>query len=141
METPASSEQTTVRVESKRAVLKLKEILCNHHTTVSTISPFDGWCDRIVVDDIKKEDILDTVNKPISTTQYQHDVHWETFINSPGSIFKHQGYLYGRHVHHKKGIPVECDKELQWNLNHTQTRVVKKLIIICSLQENPKSCG
>jgi hypothetical protein len=50
-----------------------------------------------------------------------------------GSIFKHQGYLYGWHIHHKIGIPVECDTELQWNLNRTQTRVVNKLIVTCSL--------
>jgi hypothetical protein len=39
-------------------------------------------------------DILDTVNKPIRTTQRQRGVAWETFINIPGSIFKHQGYLF-----------------------------------------------
>jgi hypothetical protein len=66
---PASSEQTTVRVESKRAVPKPRGILRKHNMTVPTISPFDDWCDSIVVEDIKKEDVLDTVNKPICTTQ------------------------------------------------------------------------
>jgi hypothetical protein len=80
-------------------------------------------------------DVLDTVNKPIRTTQRQRGVAWETFINIPGSIFKHQGYLFSRHVHHRRGISVQCDTELQWNLNRTQTRVINKLILVRPLRE------
>jgi hypothetical protein len=65
---PASSEQTTVKVESKREVPKLKGILKKHNTMVPTVSTFDPWCDRIPVDNIIREDVLDTVLKPICAT-------------------------------------------------------------------------
>jgi hypothetical protein len=81
----------------------------------------DVWCKDRPVKRIKLVDVLDTVNKPIHTTQRQRGAAWETFIDIPGSIFKHQGYLFSRHIHHRRGIPVECDTELQWNLNRTQT--------------------
>jgi hypothetical protein len=84
-----TSDQPPVIIECKLTVGKLKGILRNHSTTVPNISPFDDLCDSIVVDDIKKEDVLD--NKPIWTTQYQCYVQWETFINTTGSIFKNQG--------------------------------------------------
>jgi hypothetical protein len=62
---PALSEQTTVKVESKKGVPKLKGILKKHNMIVPTVSTFDPWCDGIQVDDIIKEDVLDTVLKPI----------------------------------------------------------------------------
>jgi hypothetical protein len=58
---PTSLEQTTVKVESKRGVPKLKGILKNHRMTIPTVSPFDPWCDREEVDEIDQEDVLDTV--------------------------------------------------------------------------------
>jgi hypothetical protein len=68
---PTSSEQTTVKVESKRGVPKLKGILKNHCTTIPTVSPFDPWCDWEAVDEIDGEDVLDTVRKPICATHRQ----------------------------------------------------------------------
>jgi hypothetical protein len=49
---PMSSEQTTVKVESKRGVPKLKGILKMHNTIVPTVSPFDPWYDGEPVEDI-----------------------------------------------------------------------------------------
>jgi translation elongation factor EF-G len=49
---PTSLEQTTVKVESKKEVPKLKGILKKHNTIVPTVSPFDPWCDGIPVDNI-----------------------------------------------------------------------------------------
>jgi hypothetical protein len=58
----------TVKVESKRGVPKLKGKLKKHNTIVPMASPFTPWCDREVIDDIDRADVLDTVGKPISTT-------------------------------------------------------------------------
>jgi hypothetical protein len=52
---------TTVKVESKRGVPKLKGMLKKRNTIVPTASPFTPWCDGEVVDDIDQEDVLDTV--------------------------------------------------------------------------------
>ena len=50
---PASSEHTTVKVESKSGVPKLKGILKKHNTIVPTVSPFDPWRDGTPVDDLE----------------------------------------------------------------------------------------
>jgi hypothetical protein len=52
----------------KRGVPKLKGILKNHLTTFPMVSPFDPWCDGEEVDKIDREDVLDTVGKPIFAT-------------------------------------------------------------------------
>jgi hypothetical protein len=81
---PASLEQTTVKVESKRGVPKLKGILKKHNTMVS---PFDPWCDGIPVDDIIQEDVLDTVLKPIDATYRELEAEKLRLNNTPGSVF------------------------------------------------------
>jgi hypothetical protein len=83
-------------------------------------------------------DVINTIAKPIRTTQLQRNIAWETFINIPGSILKHQGYLYSRHVHHRRIVHVECDTELQWNLSHTQLRTVHRLLRGHALQDHPE---
>jgi hypothetical protein len=65
---PTLSEQTTVKVESKRGIPKLKGILKKHNTIVPTVSPFTPWCDGKEVDIINREDVLNTVRKPICAT-------------------------------------------------------------------------
>jgi hypothetical protein len=128
-------EQPPVIIDCKPTVPKLKGILQkNQEVFVDTSLINDVCCNNQPVKRIKLVDDLDTVNKPIRTTQRQRNIAWETFINIPGSIFKHQGYLFSQHVHHRRGIPVDCDTELQWNLNQTQTRVVNKLILVLSLR-------
>jgi hypothetical protein len=62
---------------------------------------YDIWCYDRPVNRIKLVDVLDTIAKPIHSTQCECDISWETFINTPGSNFRHQGYLCGQHVHHK----------------------------------------
>jgi hypothetical protein len=52
---------TTFKVESKRGVPKLKGIMKKQNTIVTTASPFTPWCDREVVDDIDREDVLNTI--------------------------------------------------------------------------------
>jgi hypothetical protein len=132
-------EQPPVIIECKPTVPKLKWILRkNQEGFVDTSLINDVWCNDCPVKRIKSADVLDTVNKPIRTTQRQCGAAWETFINIPGSIFKHQGYLFSRHVHYRRGIPVECDTELQWNLNQTQTPLVNKMILVRSLRERPE---
>jgi hypothetical protein len=133
------SEQPPDIIECKPTVPKLKGILRKNHEVFADTSLInDVWCNDHPVKRIKLVDVLDTVNKPIRTTQRQRDAAWETFINIPGSIFKHQGCLFSQHVHHRRGIPVECDTELQWSLNRTQTQVVNKLILVRSLRECPE---
>jgi hypothetical protein len=68
------------------------------------------------------------VNKPLRTTQCQQNIARETFINVPGSIFNHQGYLFSDHVHHRRIVHIEGDTELQWNLNRTQLQTVTRLL-------------
>jgi hypothetical protein len=97
---PASSEQTTVRVESKRGVPKLKGILKKHNTTIRTVSPFHPWCDGVTVDKIDREDVLDTVRKLICATHCERDVVWHIILNTPSGVFKNKGHLYAFHVHH-----------------------------------------
>jgi hypothetical protein len=99
---------------------------------------YDIWCNNHPAKRIKLVDVLHTIAKPIRNTQCQRDIAWEIFINIPGCIFKRQGHLFSWNVHHRRGIPVECDTELQWNLNRTQTRVVNKLILVRSLREHPE---
>jgi hypothetical protein len=88
-------EQPPVIIECKPTVPKLKGILQkNQKVFVDTSLINDVWCNDRPVKRIKLVDVLDTVNKPICITQRQRGAAWETFINIPGSIFKHQGYLF-----------------------------------------------
>jgi hypothetical protein len=133
------SEQPPVIIECIPTIPKLKGILWkNQKVFVETSLINDVWCNDCPVKRIKLVDVLDTVNKPIRTTQCQCGAAWVSFINIPRSICKHQGYLFSRHVHHRRGIPVECDTVLQWNWSRTQTRVVNKLILVRSLIECPE---
>jgi hypothetical protein len=95
-------ELPPVIVECKPNVPKLKEILRNkHEIVVDTSLLYHIWCKDRPVKRIKLVDVIDTIAKPIRTTQLQQTIAWETFINIPGIIFKLQGYLYSRHVHHR----------------------------------------
>jgi hypothetical protein len=95
---PASSEQTTVKVEPKWGVPKLKGILKKHNTIAPTVSPFDPWCDGIPVDDIIREDVLDTVLKPICATYRELEAEKLRLNNTPGGVFKTKGLLYAFHT-------------------------------------------
>jgi hypothetical protein len=132
------SDKTTVRVESKRGVPKLKVILHNHHTTVPTVSPFDPWCDGDAVSIIDQEDVLDTVGQPICSMHYKWDVQWQTILNTTGGIFKNQGHLYAHHIHHQKAMPVDEPVSLQWNLNLSEQRECSTLLFTRSLREDPR---
>jgi hypothetical protein len=90
--------KTTVKVDLKRGVPKLKGILKKHNTIVPTASPFTPWCDREVVDNIDREDVLDTVGKPSCTTYREQKIEWQTILNTPGGTFK-TGLLYAFHIH------------------------------------------
>jgi hypothetical protein len=87
---------------------------------------------------IRIVDVIYTVNKPICTTQLQQDTAWETLLNVPGYIFKHQGYLYNQHLHRKRIVHVECDTECQWNLNRTQLRTAHRLLRGRPLRDHPE---
>jgi hypothetical protein len=65
---------TTVKVKSKRGVPKLKGILQKLNTIVPTASLFTPWCDGEVVENINREDVLDTVGKPICTTYCEQQI-------------------------------------------------------------------
>jgi hypothetical protein len=71
---PTLSEQTTVKVEPKRGVPKLKGTLKNHLTTIPMVSPFYPWCDGEEVDKIDQEDVLDTVRKPTCATHCEQQI-------------------------------------------------------------------
>jgi hypothetical protein len=83
-------------------------------------------------------DVINTVAKPISTTQHQWSIAWETIINTTGSIFNHQAYLYIRHVHHRRIVHINCDTEVQWNLNHKQLQTVHRLLRGHALRDHPE---
>jgi hypothetical protein len=97
---PTLSEQATVKAESKRGTPKLKVILKNHRTTIPTVSPFDPWCDGEEVDDIDREDVLDTVRKPICATYRVLNAEKQALLNTPGGVFKNKGLPYAFHIHH-----------------------------------------
>ena len=119
---PASSEHTTVKVESKRGVPKLKGILKKHNTIVPTVSPFDPWCDGTPVDDLEREDVINTVQKPICSTYREVEAEKVRLRNIPGEIFKAQGLPFAFHIHHRRAVPVEEPVTLQWNLDQTEQR-------------------
>jgi hypothetical protein len=60
---PTLSEQTRVKVESKRGVPKLKGKLKNHHTTIPMVSPFDPWYEGEEVDTIEKTSLTQSKNR------------------------------------------------------------------------------
>jgi hypothetical protein len=133
----ASSEQTTVKVESKRGVPKLKGILKKHNTIVPTVSPFDPWCDGTPVEDLEREDVLDTVLKPICATYRELEAEKLRLSNTPGGIFKNKGIPYAFHIHHCKAVPVDEPITFQWNLQQTEKREVSTLLFARALREDP----
>jgi hypothetical protein len=132
-----SSEQTTVKVESKKGIPKLKGILKKHNTIVPTVSPFDPWCDRILVDDIIQEDVLNTVLKPICATHREVEAKKVRLNNSPGGVFKTKGLPYAFHIHHRKAVPIDEPVTLQWNLLQSEQREVCTLLFVRALREDP----
>jgi hypothetical protein len=134
-----TTERPPVIIECKPILSKLKGIFRNKQDFfMDTSLLYDIWCNDHPVKRIKLVDVMDTVAKPIHTTHYQRNIAWETFRNIPGSIFKHQGYLYSRHVHHRRIVHIECDTELQWNLSCTQLRTVHRLLRGRSIQDHPE---
>jgi hypothetical protein len=132
-------ERPPVIIECTSTVPKLKGILHNKQDiSVDTSLINDTWCNDRPVKKIRIVVVIDTVNKPIYTTQLQWDTAWETFLNIPGYILKHQGYLYNRHLHWKRIVHVECDTELQWNLNCTQLQTVHRLLRGRPLRDHPE---
>jgi hypothetical protein len=121
---PASAEQTTIKVESKTGVPKLKGILKKQNTIVPTVSPFDPWCDWIPVDDIIREDILDTILKPICSAYRELEAKKLPLYNTPGGVFKIKGLPYAFHIHYCKAVPVDKPVTLQWNLDQTEQQEV-----------------
>jgi hypothetical protein len=84
------TELPPVIIECKPTVPKLNGTLRNNQeVSVDTSLLDDIWCNDRPVKRIKLVDVLDTVAKPICTMQRQWDIAWKTFINIPGSIFKH----------------------------------------------------
>jgi hypothetical protein len=118
-------------------VTKLKGILKKHNTIVSTISPFDPWCDGISVDDIIKEDVLDTVLKPICTTHCEVEAEKVRLNNSPGGVYKTKGLPYAFHIHHRKAVLVDEPISIQWNLLQSEQREFCTLLFVIALREDP----
>jgi hypothetical protein len=92
---PTLLEQTTVKVESKRGVPKLNDILKNHLTTIPTVFSLDSWCGGEEVDKIDREDVLDTVQKPICIIYRELNVEQQALLNTPGGVLKIKGF----HMH------------------------------------------
>jgi hypothetical protein len=105
---PTLSEQTTIKVKSKRGVTKLKGILKNHCMTIPTVSPFDPWC------------VLDTICKPIFATYRELNAEKQALLNTPGGVFKNKGLPYAFHIHHRNAVPVDEPVSLHWGLNQTK---------------------
>jgi hypothetical protein len=131
---------TTVKVESKRGVPKLKGILTKHNTIVPTASPFTPWCDGEFFDDIDREDVLDTVGTPIFTTYCEQQTTWQSILNTSGGIFE-TGLMYAFHIDHQKAVPVDEPVTLQWNLNQTEQREFNTLLFARELREDPRRLG
>jgi hypothetical protein len=132
---PTSSEQTTVKVESKRGVPKLKGYLKKHNTISPTVSPFTPWCDGVAVDKIDWEDVLDTVWKPICATHRERNAEQQYLLNAPGGVFKNKGLPYAFHIHHWKAVPVDNPVTL---LNQSKQQEVSTLLFARSLREDYK---
>jgi activator of 2-hydroxyglutaryl-CoA dehydratase len=60
------------------------------------------------VDTIKKEDILDTVSKPIWTTHYKRWNNPEKQLLLPGGVFYNQGFFYATYLHHPKAYRIDA---------------------------------
>jgi hypothetical protein len=104
-------------------------------------SPFDPWCDREEVDEIDREDVLDTVQKPICATYCELNIEKQALLNTPGGVFKHKGLPYAFHIHHQKAVPVDEPVTLQWNLNQTERQEVSTLLFAGALREDPRQLG
>jgi hypothetical protein len=109
--------------------------------TIPMVSPFDPWCDREEVDEIDREDVLDTVRKPVCATYCELIAEKQAILNTPGGVFRHKGLLYAFHIHHQKAVPVDELVGLQWNLNQKEQRVVSTLLLARALREDPYCLG
>ena len=88
-------------------------ILLRRKNQDSTIPSFSDKTDTdTTVDTIQREDILDTVSRPIRTTYYKRWKSSEKRLLLPGEVFKNQGFLYAKHIHHPKAYGVHTTSPL-----------------------------
>jgi hypothetical protein len=82
-------------------------ILLRRKNKDSTIPSFSDKTDSdTTVSTIQREDILDTVSKPIQSTYYKRWKNTGEQLLLPGEVFKNQGFLYAKHIHHPKAYGV-----------------------------------
>jgi hypothetical protein len=108
-------------------------ILLRRKNQDSTIPSFSDKTDTdTTVNTIQREDVLDTVSRPIRTTYYKRWKSREERSSFPGEIFQNQGILYGRHIHHPKAYGVRTTSNGfvsrgRYNPNNYKLLIIKAL--------------